>query len=61
MVFQLNVTRTELELLKRSLLISLKLPGFLQDDDDKVRLRVLLQTLERAIVAAKAQGWQGGR
>ena len=60
-MFPLNVTRTELEILKRSLLSSLKSPGFIQDDGDKVRVRVLLQTIEKAIFSAKAQGWQGGR
>ena len=56
MMFPLNVTRTELEILKRSLLSSLKLPGFFQDDGDKVRARALLQTIEKALVAANAQG-----
>ena len=60
-MFPLNLTRTELEILKRSLLTSLKSPGFIQGDGDKVLVRVLLQTIEKAIVAAKAQGWQGGR
>ena len=60
-MFPLNLTPTELEILKRSLLSSMKLPGFIQGDDGKVRLRVLLQTIEKAIVAAKAHGWYGGR
>ena len=53
----LNVTRTEFEFLKRSLLSSLKSPGFIKGDGDKVRVRMLLQTIEKAIVAANAQGW----
>ena len=53
-MFPLNLTRTELEILKRSLLSSLKSPGFIQGNDDRVRVRVLLQTIEKAIVAAKA-------
>ena len=60
-MFPLNLNRTELEILKRTLLTSLKSPGFIQGDGDKVRVRVLLQTIEKAIVAANAQGWQGGR
>ena len=59
-MFPLNVTRTELEILKPSVLSSRKSPGFIQDDGDKVRVLLLLQTIEKAIYSAKAQGWYGG-
>lgn len=54
-------TRTELEILKRALDRVLASDDFIQDDDDGARARVLLQTIEKAIFASKAQGWQGGR
>ena len=56
-----QLTRTELEILKRALDRVLALDDYIQDAGDGVRARVLLQTIEKAIFASKAQGWQGGR
>ena len=54
-----NLTRTELELLVKSVEIAGQ-SGW-PPSDDRVRVQVLRQQLEKAIAAVRAQGWQGGR
>lgn len=54
-----NLSRTELELLVKAVEIAGQTgwpPG-----DDRIRVNVLRQQLEKAIADLRAQGWQGGR
>ena len=55
----LNFSRTELELLVKATEVAGQ-TGWPQVDD-KVRVSVLKQQLEKAIGDLRAQGWQGGR
>lgn len=55
----LNFSRTELELLVKAIEVAGQ-TGWPQGDD-KVRVGVLKQQLEKAITDLRAQGWQGGR
>ncbi len=55
----LNLSRTELELLIMA--IDVAAPSGWPQGDDKVRVSVLKQQLEKAIADLRAQGWQGGR
>ena len=55
----LNFSRTELELL----ITATEVAGQTSwpQGDDRVRVSVLKQQLEKAIADLRAQGWQGGR
>lgn len=55
----LNFSRTELELLVKATEVAGQ-AGWPQGDD-KVRVSVLKQQLEKAIGDLRAQSWQGGR
>jgi hypothetical protein len=55
----LNLSRTELELLVNAIEIAGQ-TGW-PTGDDRVRVNVLRQQLEKAITDLRAQGWQGGR
>ena len=55
----LNFSRTELELLVNAVEIA-GLTGW-PTGDDRVRVSVLRQQLEKAIADLRAEGWQGGR
>ena len=55
----LNLSRAELELLVKATEIA-GLTGW-PTSDDRIRVQVLRQQLEKAIAALRAQGWQGGR
>jgi hypothetical protein len=54
-----NLSRAELELLVKAI----DVPGETSwpTGDDRIRVRVLKQQLEKAIVTLRSQGWQGGR
>lgn len=55
----LNLSRTELELMVQAVDIAGEMgwpPG-----DDRIRVNVLRQQLEKAIAELRAQGWRGGR
>ncbi len=58
-MIHLNFTRTELELLVKAAEIAGQ-TGWPQGDD-KVRVSVLKQQLEKAIATLRAEGWRGGR
>lgn len=55
----LNLSRTELELLIKATEIAGH-TGW-PTSDDRLRVQVLKQQLEKAIADLRAQGWQGGR
>jgi hypothetical protein len=55
----LNFSRTELELLVNAVEIA-GLTGW-PTGDDRVRVNVLREQLEKAIADLRAEGWQGGR
>ena len=55
----LNFSRTELELLVSAVEIA-GLTGW-PTGDDRVRVSVLRNQLEKAIGELRSQGWQGGR
>ena len=55
----LNFSRTELELLVNAVEIA-GLTGW-PTGDDRVRVSVLRQKLEKAIADLRAEGWQAGR
>jgi hypothetical protein len=54
-----NLTRTEIELLIKSVEVA-GLSGW-PSSDDRVRVQVLRQQLEKKIGELRAEGWQGGR
>jgi hypothetical protein len=54
----LNFSRAELELLVKATEIA-GLTGW-PTGDDRIRVQVLRQQLEKAIADLRAQGWQGG-
>ena len=54
-----NLSRTEFELLVKAIELA-EQAGWPQGDD-RVRVNVLKQQLEKAIADLRAQGWQGGR
>ena len=55
----LNFSRTELELLVNAIEIAGQTCW--PTGDDRVRVNVLRQQLEKAITDLRSQGWQGGR
>ena len=55
----LNFSRTELQLLIKA--IEAEGPIGWSTGDDKLRVNVLKQKLEKAIADLRAQGWHGGR
>ena len=55
----LNFSRAELELLVKATEIA-GLTGW-PTGDDRIRVQVMRQQLEKAIANLRAEGWQGGR
>ena len=55
----LNFSRSELELLVNAIEIAGQTCW--PSGDDRVRVNVLREQLEKAIANLRAQGWQGGR